>query len=78
MAALPLRDHVGNTLVDFRFADESKLEIVDNRITMPLLLIVVTLADTVLMVPNGSADSGSFPVECVSGVRPLGRPLRES
>jgi 8-oxo-dGTP diphosphatase len=53
MAALPLCDHVGNTLVDFRFADESGLEIVDDRIPMPLSLIVVTLADTVLMVLNG-------------------------
>ncbi len=32
MAALPLRDSVGNALAGFRFADESELEIVDDRI----------------------------------------------
>jgi hypothetical protein len=78
MAALPLRDSVGNALVDFRYADESKLEILEDRIPMSLSLIVVTLTDTVLMVLNGQRGQWELPGGCISGVRPLGRPLRES
>jgi hypothetical protein len=45
MVAVPLRDRVGNALVGFRFADESELEIADDRIPMPLSLIVVALTE---------------------------------
>jgi hypothetical protein len=60
MAVLPLLDRVGNALVAFRFADESEREIVDDRILLPLSLIVVTLADTVWCL-TASACSGNFP-----------------
>jgi 8-oxo-dGTP diphosphatase len=74
MAALPLRDRVGNTLVDFRFADESELEIVDDRIPMPLSLIVVMLADTVLMVLNGQRGQWELP----GGMRERGETARQA
>jgi 8-oxo-dGTP pyrophosphatase MutT (NUDIX family) len=47
--------------VDFRYADESELEILDDRIPMPLSLIVVTLTDTVLMVLNGQRGLWELP-----------------
>lgn len=50
MVTLPLHDGVGNALVDFRFAAESDLAVLDDRIPMPASLIVVTLAGRVLMV----------------------------
>lgn len=74
MAALPLRDRVGNALVGFRFADESELEIVDDRIPMPLSLIVVTLADTVLMVLNDQRGQWELP----GGMRERGETARQA
>lgn len=50
MVALPLHDGVGNALVSFRFAAESELAVLDDRIPMPSSLIVVTLAGRLLMV----------------------------
>ncbi len=50
MVALPLHDGAGNVLVDFRFAAESELAALDDRIPMPPSLIVVTLAGRMLMV----------------------------
>jgi 8-oxo-dGTP diphosphatase len=50
MVRLPLYDSVGNALVGFRFAAESELAVLDDRIPMPLSLIVVTFAGRVLMV----------------------------
>ncbi len=50
MVGLPLHDGVGNALVGFRFAAESELAVLDDRIPMPASLIVVTFAGRVLMV----------------------------
>jgi 8-oxo-dGTP diphosphatase len=50
MVELPLHDAAGNALVDFRFAAESELAVLDDRIPMPMSLIVVTFAGRVLMV----------------------------
>ncbi|MGH3799099.1 MAG: NUDIX hydrolase [Pseudonocardiaceae bacterium] len=50
MVALPLHDGAGNALVGFRFAAESELAALDDRIPMPASLIVVTLASRMLMV----------------------------
>ena len=74
MAALVLGDSVGNALVDFRYADESELEILDDRIPMPLSLIVVTLTDTVLMVLNGQRGQWELP----GGMRERGETTRQA
>lgn len=50
MVALPLYDGAGNALIDFRFAAEFELAILENRKPLPTSLIVVTLAGRVLMV----------------------------
>ncbi len=50
MVALPLHDGAGNALVGFRFAAESELAVLDDRISMPLSLVVVTFAGRVLTV----------------------------
>jgi 8-oxo-dGTP diphosphatase len=71
---LPLCDFVGNALVDFRYADESELEILDDRTRMPLSLIVVTLTDTVLMVLNGQRGLWELP----GGMRERGETTRQA
>jgi 8-oxo-dGTP diphosphatase len=50
MVGLPLHDGVGNALVGFRFAVESELAVLGDRVPMPVSLIVVTFAGRVLMV----------------------------
>ena len=49
MAALPIRDRAGNALVDFRFVTEEKLTRLAEQVAVPASLVVVTHADTVLM-----------------------------
>lgn len=74
MAVLPLRDRVGNALVDFRFATEAELVARADWIPMPLSLIVVTLADTVLMML--SAQRGHW--ELPGGTRERGETARQA
>jgi 8-oxo-dGTP diphosphatase len=64
MAELPIRDRVGNTLVDFRAVTEDELA----RVAVPASLVVVTHADKVLMMfdswrkewelPGGTREPG--------------------
>lgn len=49
MAALPIRDRAGNALVDFRFVTEEELTRLVEQVAVPASLVVVTHADTVLM-----------------------------
>ncbi|HEU0087650.1 MAG TPA: NUDIX hydrolase [Pseudonocardiaceae bacterium] len=68
MVALPVRDAAGNALVGFRFAAESELAALDQRVPLALSLVVVVLSDRVLMVfdrwrrqwelPGGMLDPG--------------------
>lgn len=74
MVALPLHDGVGNALVDFRFAVESELAVLDDRIPMPLSLIVVTLAGRVLMVFDRWRKQWELP----GGMREPGETARQA
>ncbi|MBV9163336.1 MAG: NUDIX hydrolase [Pseudonocardiales bacterium] len=49
MVALPIRDRAGNALVDFRFVTEEELTRLVEQVAVPASLVVVTHADTVLM-----------------------------
>lgn len=74
VTALPLRDGAGNVLVDFRFAAESDLGMLEGRLPMPLSLIVVRLGDTVLMVFNGLRGQWELP----GGMREPGEAARQT
>ncbi|MBB5156781.1 NUDIX hydrolase [Saccharopolyspora phatthalungensis] len=73
MAELPLRDRVGNVLVDIRFTAESELASFDDR-SMPLSLVVVGLADAVLMMLNGLRGYWELP----GGLREPGESPRQA
>jgi 8-oxo-dGTP diphosphatase len=74
MATLPLHDRAGNALVDFRFAAESELEVLGGRIPMPLSLIVVTFAGSVLMILSGQREQWELP----GGMRERGETARDA
>jgi hypothetical protein len=67
MAELPIRDRVGNALLDFRAVTEEELA----RVAVPASLVVVTHADKVLMMfdswrrewelPGGTREPGAAP-----------------
>lgn len=72
MSALPLCDRVGNALVDFRCATEAALV---TLAPLPLSLIVVTRADTVLMMLIAQRGHWELPGGTREReVRPLDRP----
>ncbi len=71
MAALPIRDRVGNVLIDFRFITEEELARLVEQVAVPASLVVVSHADTVLMMldswrkqwelPGGTGEPGETP-----------------
>ncbi|MGH3977990.1 MAG: NUDIX hydrolase [Pseudonocardiaceae bacterium] len=74
LAVLPLHDGAGNALVDFRFVAESELGVLDDRVPMPLSLIVVALAGRVLMV----FDRGRKQWELPGGMLEPGETARQA
>ncbi|MEU0883347.1 NUDIX hydrolase [Lentzea sp. NPDC005914] len=74
MAALPIRDHAGNALVDFRFAAEEELARLVERVAVPASLVVVTHADTVLMM----FDSWRKQWELPGGMREPSETMRQA
>lgn len=71
---LPLRDRDGNVLVDFCVTSESELMVLADQQPMPLSLIVVTLADTVLAMLNSQRGQWELP----GGMREPGESPREA
>lgn len=71
MPALPLRDQVGNVLVDLRMIEESDLPTLGSRIPLLASFIVVVLDTTILMIfdswrrqwelPGGMREAGETP-----------------
>lgn len=71
MAAFPIRDRAGNALVDFRFITEDELARLDEQVAVPASLVVVSHAETVLMMfdswrkqcelPGGTREPGETP-----------------
>lgn len=72
MAELPIRDRAGNVLVDVRFVGEDLLGRADTRVAVPASLVVVTYADTVLMI----FDSWRKAWELPGGMREPGESAR--
>ncbi|MGN9907692.1 NUDIX hydrolase [Phytohabitans sp. LJ34] len=70
MAVLPIRDRVGNTLVDFRFLAEKDL----GQVPMPASLVVATYANAVLMI----FDSWRKQWELPGGRREPGETARQT
>jgi 8-oxo-dGTP pyrophosphatase MutT (NUDIX family) len=66
--ALPLRDQVGNVLVDFRVTEESDLPTLDSRVPLAASFIVVLFNSSILMIfdrwrrqwelPGGTREEG--------------------
>ncbi|MER6666037.1 NUDIX hydrolase [Amycolatopsis japonica] len=71
MSAFPVRDRDGNALVDFRFITEEELARLDEQVDVPASLVVVSHAETVLMMfdsrrkqwelPGGTREPGETP-----------------
>lgn len=71
MAALPIRDHTGNALIDFRFTTEDELTLLAEKLTTTAALVVASHADAVLMIfdswrvqwelPGGRREPGETP-----------------
>ena len=71
MSDLPLGDGAGNVLLDVRFAAESEVTTLTERVPVPLSLVVVVLGDAVLLVfdrhrrrwelPGGTREAGETP-----------------
>jgi 8-oxo-dGTP diphosphatase len=74
MAMLPLRDRVGTAVVDVRFATEAELVTRADWIPLPLSLIVVTRADTVLMMRGAQRGHWELP----GGTREQGESARQA
>jgi 8-oxo-dGTP diphosphatase len=80
VAELPIRDRAGDALVDVRFVAEAELVALAVRLPMPLSLVVVTLAESVLLMldarrrqwelPGGMRERGETPRQ--AAVRELG------
>lgn len=74
MAALPIRDRVGNTLVAVRFVAEGELAHLAEQVVMPASLVVVVYADAVLMM----FDSWRKEWELPGGMREQGETARQA
>jgi 8-oxo-dGTP diphosphatase len=74
MAALPIRDRAGNTLIDFRVVSEAELTRLGERVPMPASLVVVVHAGAVLMV----FDSWRKEWELPGGMREPGETARQA
>jgi 8-oxo-dGTP diphosphatase len=71
MSTLPLRDQVGNVLVDFHVVEESDLPTLDSQLPLPASFIVVLFGNNILMVfdrwrrqwelPGGNRERGETP-----------------
>lgn len=74
MAALPIRDGAGNTLLDIRFVAEEELARLDEQVAVPASLVVVVHADVVLMM----FDSWRRQWELPGGMREQGETARQA
>jgi 8-oxo-dGTP diphosphatase len=74
VAVLPVRDGVGNVLVDVFFAAESDLVTFERRLPMPASLVVVRLEDPVLMIFDGWREQWELP----GGMREGGETARQA
>jgi 8-oxo-dGTP diphosphatase len=61
MTALPIRDHAGNALIALRFVAEEDLTILVGQAALTASLVVVTHADTVLMVLDSCRKQWELP-----------------
>ncbi|UMP04908.1 NUDIX hydrolase [Amycolatopsis sp. EV170708-02-1] len=76
MVELPIRDRVGNALVDFRFVAEEELGSLAKQVAMPASLVVAIHAESVLMMfdsrrrqwelPGGMRETGESPLEAAA------------
>jgi len=74
MAAFPIRDRVGNALIDVRFVGEDELARLGEQIAVPASLVVVVHADVVLMM----FDSWRKQWELPGGMREQGETARQA
>ncbi|MFI7120739.1 NUDIX hydrolase [Amycolatopsis sp. NPDC049868] len=74
MAALPIRDRVGNTLVTVRFVAEQELASLTEQAAMPASLVVVVHVDVVLMMFDSWCKQWELPV----GTREPGESARQA
>ena len=74
VTVVPVGDDDGNFLVDFRFAAESDLGMLERRLPMPAALVVVRFEDSVLMLFNGWRGQWELP----GGMRDPGETARQA
>jgi 8-oxo-dGTP diphosphatase len=74
MAALPIRERAGNTLVDFRFVREEELARLVEHVAVPASLVVATHANAVLMMFDNWRKQWELP----GGTREPGETTRQA
>lgn len=74
MVALPIRDRVGNTLLDVRFVAEDELAHLVDRAVMPASLVVVIHGDLILMMFDSRRKQWELP----GGMRENGETARQT
>lgn len=74
MAALPIRDRVGNTLTDIRFVTETELMRLAEHTAAPASVVVVSHGDDVLMMFNRWRQQWELP----GGMREQGETARQA